>query len=126
MKKLTMLLCVVLLSAGLVFVSGCEDEPETIGEQLERNAEELEDEAEDASDALKKEAEKIQDQAEKTAEDLQSNAAIEQTVCPVMGGKINPALYVEYQGEKVYFCCAGCPETFEKNPQQYLSKLPQF
>jgi len=53
--------------------------------------------------------------------------AIEQTTCPVMeGGKINKAIYTEYKGKKVYFCCAGCKPKFEANPEQYLAKLPQF
>lgn len=53
-------------------------------------------------------------------------SAIEQTTCPVMGGAINKQLYTEYQGKKVYFCCAGCKEKFEKEPEKYLDKLPQF
>jgi YHS domain-containing protein len=50
----------------------------------------------------------------------------EQKTCPVMGGAINKDLYVEYRGEKVYFCCKGCEKTFLDNPEKYLSKLPQF
>ena len=53
-------------------------------------------------------------------------AAIEQTVCPIMGGAINKSMFTEYKGKKVYFCCAGCKEKFEKEPEQYLAKLPQF
>jgi YHS domain-containing protein len=54
-------------------------------------------------------------------------AAGEQTVCPVMvGNPIDKNVFVEYQGEKVYFCCAQCKAEFEKNPEKYLSKLPQF
>ncbi len=52
--------------------------------------------------------------------------AIEQTICPVMGGAINKELYTEYKEKKVYFCCAGCKEKFEKEPDKYISKLPQF
>ncbi len=55
-----------------------------------------------------------------------SSAAIEQTTCPVMGGAINKNLFTEYKGKKVYFCCAGCKEKFEKEPEKYLNKLPQF
>ena len=51
---------------------------------------------------------------------------IEQKTCPVMGGAINKKLYTEYKGKKVYFCCAGCKEQFEKEPEKYLAKLPQF
>jgi YHS domain-containing protein len=49
--------------------------------------------------------------------------AAPQTECPVMGGAINKELYVDYQGERVYFCCAGCPETFKKDPEKYMKKL---
>jgi len=52
--------------------------------------------------------------------------AIEQKICPVMEGPINKELYTEYKGKKVYFCCAGCKEKFEKEPEKYLDKLPQF
>lgn len=49
--------------------------------------------------------------------------AAPQTECPVMGGAITKELYVDYKGERVYFCCAGCPETFQKNPEKYMKKL---
>ena len=54
------------------------------------------------------------------------SAAVEQTMCPVMGGPINKDIFVEYQGKKVYFCCAQCKGEFEKESEKYLSKLPQF
>ncbi len=50
----------------------------------------------------------------------------EQTTCPVMGGPIDKAIFVEYKGKKVYFCCPGCVETFKANPEKYIAKLPQF
>ena len=53
-------------------------------------------------------------------------AAIEQTACPVMGGAVNKAQFTEYKGQKVYFCCPGCKPEFEKNPEKYVAKLPQF
>ena len=54
------------------------------------------------------------------------SAAVEQTMCPVMGGVINKDLFVEYQGKKVYFCCGQCKGEFEKDPEKYIAKLPQF
>lgn len=51
---------------------------------------------------------------------------IEQKTCPVMEAPINKELYTEYKGKKVYFCCPGCKEKFEKEPDKYTSKLPQF
>jgi YHS domain-containing protein len=51
----------------------------------------------------------------------------EQTTCPVMEGQpINKAVFTEYKGKKVYFCCESCKPEFEKNPEKYLGKLPQF
>jgi len=35
-------------------------------------------------------------------------------------------LYTEYKGKKVYFCCSGCKEKFEEEPEKYIAKLPQF
>jgi YHS domain-containing protein len=46
-----------------------------------------------------------------------------QTQCPVMGGKINKEFYRDYKGERVYFCCGGCPEEFDKNPMKFIKKL---
>jgi len=53
-------------------------------------------------------------------------AQIEQTTCPVMAGPVNKDFYTEYKGKKVYFCCAGCKEKFEQDPEKYIAKLPQF
>ncbi len=41
-------------------------------------------------------------------------------VCQVPVSKSNPKHIVEYQGEKVYFCCDGCKVSFEKNPASYI------
>jgi YHS domain-containing protein len=43
-----------------------------------------------------------------------------------MDNPIDKNIFIEYQGKKVYFCCKGCPEEFQKDPNKYLSKLPQF
>lgn len=59
-------------------------------------------------------------------EEHNTSAETEQTICPVMGGKIDKAIFVEYKGKKVYFCCPGCIEEFNKNPDKYTKKLPQF
>lgn len=50
-----------------------------------------------------------------------------QETCPVMeGNRIDPDIYVDYQGRRVYFCCQVCKGAFEKEPEKYLPKLPQF
>ena len=48
-----------------------------------------------------------------------------QTVCPVMGGKINKQIHVDYQGQRIYFCCKGCPAAFETDPEKYMKKLDE-
>jgi len=64
--------------------------------------------------------------SEKIEKELVAVRGGEQTTCPVMGGTINKNIFTEYKGKKVYFCCAGCIEKFEENPEEYISKLPQF
>jgi Cu(I)/Ag(I) efflux system membrane fusion protein len=56
----------------------------------------------------------------------EGQAAIMQTHCPIMGGKIDEQYFTVYEGKKVYFCCPGCEQEFLKEPEKYLSKLPQF
>ena len=46
-----------------------------------------------------------------------------QVACPVQGGKINQDLYIDYQSQRVYFCCPGCLPIFKKNPEKHLQKL---
>lgn len=28
-------------------------------------------------------------------------------------------MYADYKGKRYFFCCAGCPETFRKDPAKY-------
>jgi hypothetical protein len=52
-------------------------------------------------------------------------------VCPIMGSPINPEkvtanLVREYQGEKVAFCCAGCPAAWDQlGDAEKATKLKQ-
>ncbi len=51
--------------------------------------------------------------------------------CPIMGSPINPNrisknLIRDYKGQKVAFCCAGCPSTWDKlTDAQKQAKLPK-
>ena len=51
--------------------------------------------------------------------------------CPIMGSPINPEkvatnLIRDYKGQKVAFCCAGCPSTWDKlTDTQKQAKLPK-
>jgi len=50
------------------------------------------------------------------------STAKEDIKCPVTGNKVDPAkAYAKttYKGKTYYFCCAGCPEEFTKNPGKY-------
>ena len=46
-----------------------------------------------------------------------------QTKCPIMNGKIDEKIFVDYQGKRIYFCCTGCLEEFNKDPEKYLKKM---
>ena len=48
-----------------------------------------------------------------------------QTVCPAMGGTINKDVFVDYKGQRVYFCCPACIEVFKKDPEKYLQKMKE-
>ncbi len=48
----------------------------------------------------------------------------QQKICPVMEGEINPEVFIEYKGAKIYFCCWGCDKKFVDDPDEYLAKLP--
>jgi len=48
-----------------------------------------------------------------------------QTKCPVMGGAINRDVFTDYNGHRIYFCCAGCDAEFHKDPERYLSEMRQ-
>ncbi len=50
---------------------------------------------------------------------------IAQKLCPVMGDPINPNIYVDYNGRRVYFCCTMCPPKFKAEPEKYLKILDE-
>jgi YHS domain-containing protein len=85
-----------------------------------------------SSEITAEDTQQAADQEAKEAEALiaklstEAKEVIEQTICPVMAGKINKDIFVEYKGQKVYFCCAGCEAKFKADPEKYISKLPQF
>ncbi len=43
-----------------------------------------------------------------------------QKTCPVMGNPIDPDIFVDYEGRRIYFCCKACIPAFKKNPARYL------
>jgi hypothetical protein len=46
-----------------------------------------------------------------------------QTVCPVMGGKINPKQHVDVEGYRIYVCCGGCIAPIQADPQNFIKKM---
>ncbi len=60
-----------------------------------------------------------------SATDAKAPVGTAQTVCPVMGGKINKAIFADYQGKRVYFCCGACPAEFAKDPAKYIKAMEE-
>jgi YHS domain-containing protein len=57
------------------------------------------------------------------AEPTNAVAVKAQTTCPVMGGAVNHKVFADYQGQRIYFCCNGCPAAFKKDPEKYMKKF---
>ena len=57
------------------------------------------------------------------ADEAPAKSGKPQTTCPVMGGKINRAIFADHEGKRVYFCCEGCVVPFKKDPARYIKKL---
>ena len=105
-RKISLLIAV--LFAGLLILNGCK-KSEPAPAETSTGTMAMKDNAAMAEDATKEVV-----------------AAAEQTICPIMNAPINKALFTEYKGKKVYFCCEPCKEKFEATPEQYIAKLPQF
>jgi YHS domain-containing protein len=105
-QKISLLIAVLL--AGLLMLNGCKKSEPTPTE----------------TSTVTMQGHDHSAMTEKAADEV--IAAVEQTICPVMGGPINKSIFIEYKNKKVYFCCEPCKEKFEANPEQYIAKLPQF
>jgi hypothetical protein len=47
-----------------------------------------------------------------------------QTTCPAMEGKaVNPKLYVDADGYRIYVCCRKCVKDVTSDPAKYIAKL---
>jgi len=68
------------------------------------------------------ESEKHENTHEVHSENIEDN-----TLCPVLTDEpIDPNVFAEYQGKRVYLCCMRCRKQFLDNPTDYLANLPQF
>jgi YHS domain-containing protein len=61
--------------------------------------------------------------AEESSAKISQEKKTVQTECPVMGGKINKALFVDYQGKRIYVCCQGCIGKVKENPEKYIKEI---
>ena len=53
-----------------------------------------------------------------------TNVVKHQTTCPVMeGNKINKALYVDFEGKRLYVCCGYCVKQVTKDPAKWFTKV---
>ncbi len=104
----TMFMLISLLLVGLIMLNGC------------KKSEPAPSETSDTMQEMQGHAAMMEKPAEVVA------AVVEQTTCPIMGTAINKALFAEYKGKKVYFCCSPCEEKFNEEPEKYIAKLPQF
>ena len=102
-------LVIAVLFAGLIMLNGCKKSEPAPTETSADTMQEMQEHAAMMSESAKEVV-----------------SAIEQTDCPVMGGAINKAIFTEYKGKKVYFCCSPCEEKFKEEPEKYIAKLPQF
>ena len=108
-QLITVLLLAGFLLVGLIVVDGCKkSEPKPAAPAVS---------AAPAAPTMSQAAKETASQKVQT---------VEQTTCPVMGGAINKNIFTEYKGKKVYFCCLECKGKFEKEPEKYIAKLPQF
>jgi YHS domain-containing protein len=111
-RKFVMMLTVICLATAVI-LAGCKKKEQPAAPQTM------------SMDDMKKQATATADEAKKTV--ATAAASVEQTMCPIMdGNKIDKNVFVEYKGKKVYFCCTSCKATFEKDPEKYIAKLPQF
>ena len=46
-----------------------------------------------------------------------------QTVCPVMGGKVDKKFFVDVKGKRIYICCPGCADKIKADPDKYMKIL---
>ncbi len=63
------------------------------------------------------------DHAEHSAHVSHDQPQFANTTCPIMGSRIVPervtaALTREYKGQKIAFCCPGCPEKWDALSEQ--------
>ena len=46
-----------------------------------------------------------------------------QKICPVLDEPINPNLYVDFEGKRIYACCSHCLHKIKENPKKFVRQL---
>lgn len=59
-----------------------------------------------------------------------ADTAADMTTCPVMVGSpvdkekaVAAGLFRDFEGERYYFCCAGCGPAFDSDPAKYAANM---
>ena len=47
-----------------------------------------------------------------------------QATCPVSGEELeDSAIFTDFEGRRIFFCCNKCEKSFKADPQKYLKKM---
>jgi YHS domain-containing protein len=63
---------------------------------------------------------------EVATQDVTSKAPKTQTTDAFSGNPINRNIYADYQGKRIYFCCANSKKQFENDPERYIAKFREL
>lgn len=56
--------------------------------------------------------------------EVKAELTVFNAVCPVMGNPVDlDGEKVEYNGKLIAFCCAGCEDKFNANPEKFMKNL---
>lgn len=64
---------------------------------------------------------------EAQTEEVMSEGVIDlgNATCPVMELDVMDGQYIDWEGYRIHFCCAGCDDTFRADPEKYMSILAE-
>lgn len=49
-----------------------------------------------------------------------------QAACPVTGRTVTSnSPHLDWQGQRIYFCCNGCPARFQADPEKYFTTISE-
>lgn len=60
---------------------------------------------------------------EKPAEHAKIVVKKAQSLCPIMGNPVDKNVHYDYEGRRIYFCCAPCIEKFKEDPDGFMKKM---